>query len=136
MSWDLYALVLPAAMTNVSELPHGYDPPPLGSRAELRERITEAAPTATFSDPGWGNLRGPGYAIEINLGDDEPVSVVALHVRGTDEAVGAVAALLDRLGLRAIDTGSATGALFSAADGGEHLAAWRAYRDQVLPPPT
>ncbi|HUP63793.1 MAG TPA: hypothetical protein VM557_00735 [Thermoanaerobaculia bacterium] len=54
----------------------------------------------------------------------------ALHVRGSDEAVGVVSRLLEATGLRGF--GSQTGDIFSQPAALESMREWRAYRDQVV----
>jgi len=67
-----------------------------------------------------------------NLEADEPVMSFALHVRGDSAAAAqAVAALLDRLGFRALDPQSPTG-LFDADASGQSFERWRSYRDQAV----
>ena len=63
-------------------------------------------PAANFTDPAWGQIDAPTFSIEVNLGHDEVDRSFALHVRGGDEAVACVAAILDTVGARAIDTSS------------------------------
>jgi len=60
---------------------------------------------------------------------DEECDCVALHVRGGDGAVAAVASIVDDLGIRAID--AQTGEFFVPGPAAiESLQAWRAYRDR------
>ena len=55
----------------------------------------------------------------------------ALNVRGDASAANAVAALLDRLGFRALDVQSPTG-IFDAGMAGGSFEAWRSYRDRIV----
>ena len=49
-------------------------------------------------------------------------------------AAGVVADILDRLGLRAIDTGRDDGGFFDPAEAVASLQRWREYRNRVLGP--
>jgi hypothetical protein len=92
-------------------------------------RIKTAIPTADFSDPSWGMIQGDGWHIEVNIGDEEEACTgFALHVRGGDGAVAAVATILDAAGVGALDVGSEDG-VFSAEKALQSLQGWRGYRD-------
>lgn len=127
MSWDLYAQDLPAEAKSVSEIPADFSPRTLGPRTEIIAKIKEVVPTADFSDPSWGLVDGPGYSIEISLGDDE-VNCFAFHVHGDELPIGWIEAILKRLNLRAIDMQSAE--LFNREAAVESFNQWKAYRDR------
>jgi len=96
-----------------------------------RAKIKELIPDADFADPSWGRIEADDWSIEVNIGVDEECKSFALHVRGGDEAVGVVAAILDHLNLRALD--SQTGEFFIAGlEAPDSFQKWRAYRDQVV----
>jgi hypothetical protein len=131
MSWDNFVQDLPREATTTAEIPDAFRPKPIGPHAEIVKKIIEVIPTANFANPAWGLIDGGGWSIEVNLGSDEICEGFALHVRGGDEAVGAVAEILARLDLRALD--SQTGEFFEA--GPIALASfrkWRAYRDRSV----
>ncbi len=129
MSWDLFAFNIPLDVKTIDDVPE--DLKPIGPRSTVISKIIEAFPEANFSDPSWGNLYGDNWSIEISLGDEEETMGFALHVRGGDEAVGAVSAVLDCVGARALDSG--TGELFVSGPGAlDGFRAWRSYRDDVV----
>ncbi|HVX83207.1 MAG TPA: hypothetical protein VH253_00165 [Phycisphaerae bacterium] len=131
MSWDIFVQDLPRDAATVADIPHDFRPTPLGPRSHIIEKICEVVPTADFSNPAWGIIEGGDWSIEVNLGEAKECKSFAFHVRGADEAVGAVASILDHLGLRALD--SQTGEFFMP--GSMALASfqkWRAYRDRAV----
>lgn len=130
MSWDIFVQDLPD-VDDVSQIPDDFVPRPLGRRSDVIEAVRRAVPGANFSDPAWGRIDGPGFSIEVNLGDSEELGSFALHVRGADMAAGVVADILDELGYRALDPQSDSG-FFSRAHAVESLRAWRSYRDTVM----
>lgn len=137
MSWDIFVQDLPSDSRSVADIPDDFLPQPLMPRSDLIARIREVVPEADFSDPAWGVVEGPDYSIEINVGDDDPVSSFAFHVRGGDLAAGVVAAILDHLGLRGLDTAqdeSGTG-FFDPATAVNSLRRWRSFRDRTLAAP-
>jgi hypothetical protein len=131
MSWDIYVLDLPAEATTVEAIPPDFVPRPLGPRAGIIAAIRGVAPDADFTDPAWGRIDAPAFSIEVNLGGDELVDSFALHVRGGEEAVACVAAIVEALGVRAVDAGS--GDFFNRETALESFRRWRSYRDRVLP---
>jgi hypothetical protein len=132
MSWDIVVQDLPADATTVEAIPADFVPRPLGPRADIIAAIRRVAPAAftDFTDPAWGHINAPTFSIDVNLGRNDVVRAFTLHVRGGDEAVACVAAILDTLGVRAIDTSN--GEFFSREAAVESFGRWRAYRDQVI----
>lgn len=131
MSWDIFVQDIPDSAKSAEDIPEGFQPKVLGTRPEIISKIQAVAPMANFSDPSWGTIEGPGFSIEVSLGDREQIQSFAFHVRGGDEAAGVVADILQRLDIRAIDPASDTG-LFDPSTAAESLSRWRAYRDQVV----
>ena len=130
MSWDVFVQDLPSSAARVADIPDDFRPQPLGNRASIIDSIRAEFPEADFRDPAWGNFEAESFSIEFNLGEDELVQSFAMHVRGSIAAVDAVAAILDRLGFRAID--SSSGEFFSLERAKESLAQWSKYRDEVI----
>ena len=131
MSWDIFVHDFPESLVSVSDIPNDFQPPSIGSRSEVAAKLLEVFPDADFSDPAWGVIDVDDYSIEVSIGNDELCIGFALHVRGGDRAVGAVAAILDHLRLRAIDT--QTGEFFVAGEKAqESFGKWREYRDSVV----
>jgi hypothetical protein len=131
MSWDIFAQDFPVDAKTPDDIPDDFEPRSLGSRASVISKIKEIIPAADFSDPAWGLIVGDDWSIEINIGEGEDCDGFALHVRGEEAAVGAVASILDHLELRAVD--SQTGEFFvSDAAALESFRKWQAYRDSVV----
>jgi len=115
-------------------MPDGWEMPSLGSGPEVVARLAKSFPDVDLSDPTWGHLVGSSWSIELNIGDEEPIKAIMLHVRGSgDDVVPVVAAIAAVVGARAwdISSGAFLDETAPAADG------WRGfqqYRDQVLGP--
>ena len=106
MSRDIFVQDLPPHVGSVGEIPDGWRPAPLPFGAsDVIDAVHELWPAAEFTDPAWGSVKFPGVDIEVNLGGADPLTGFALHVRASDIAAADtfVAALLDRLGARALD---------------------------------
>lgn len=83
MSWDVLLMRLPADVTSVHEIPTDYTPDPLGRRDDIRAAVTQTCPEADLSDPAWGELSGPTWSVELNIGSEDPVDSIMLHIRGS-----------------------------------------------------
>ncbi|MFI6056430.1 hypothetical protein ACIBCO_41065 [Streptomyces violascens] len=133
MSWDVILLHLPDDVVSVRDIPDGYTPAPLGQQQDILAAVARAAPEADLSDPAWGELSGATWSIELNIGSDDPVDSIMLHIRGSgDDVLASVTRLAEALGCKALDC--STGDLLSAQD----PAGWRAfqnYRDRIVGPP-
>lgn len=131
MSWDIIAMDFPENARTVEEIPHDFQPKGLGPRSELIARIKQVVPDATFNDHAWGLIEGPDWSIELCAGESDPCSSLAFHVRGGDQAIGTVAAVLDHLKLRAVDCQSSE--FFALGERSlESFHEWRRYRDRVV----
>jgi hypothetical protein len=133
VSWDISIMDLPSDAASVADIPDDFQPEPLGNRVELIAAIRDVAPSADFSDPSWGELATPDFVIEFNMGSEEVVDSMMVHVRGGGPVVDFIDALLTRLGHRAIDCSE--GEFFMSEASGESFRAWQAYRDSVIERP-
>jgi hypothetical protein len=130
MSWDIFVQDLPSEAERVADIPTSFQPSLICKRSEIVESIIDVIPTADFSDPSWGLIDGQDWSIEVNIGPEEECRSFALHVRGGDAAIGAVAAILRRLKLRALV--SQTGEFFVAdQSANESFRQWKKYQDGV-----
>jgi hypothetical protein len=131
MSWDIFVQDFPKEAKSVMDIPDNYRPKSIGTRSEIITKIIQIVPSADFSDPSWGLIDGDDWSIEVNLGADGTLDGFAFHVRGGDAAAGVVAAILDHLKLRAVETGD--GDFFEAGPKAlEAFGKWRAFRDRVV----
>jgi hypothetical protein len=131
MSWDIFVMDIPLSATSVDTVPSDWVPGPIPMREEILRAIIEVDPTADLSDPSWVRVNGAGFSVDINIGNDCPLTKFVCHVRGGDYSIGFIADLLERLKLRAFDPGSTTG-IFDPATAGASLTRWREYRAQML----
>ena len=131
MSWDIFVQDFPRDAKCLEEIPEDFVPAPLGKTATIIAKIREVVPFANFSNPSWGRIDGEGWSIEVNIDDSENCNGFAFHVRGGDAAAGVVAAILNHLDLRAVD--SQSGDFFRPGQQAvESFQRWRSYRDQVV----
>jgi hypothetical protein len=88
-------------------------------------------PFADRSDLLSVRVHSHGVDLEISLGNADPVESFAIHVRGGEHSIGAIAEILARLRLRAFDPQAQSG-ISDPSTAGESLARWQAYRDRVV----
>ncbi|MGW2402463.1 hypothetical protein ACWCYY_38555 [Kitasatospora sp. NPDC001664] len=131
MSWDLLLLPAPADVTAVDELPDGFRSDPLGSREHVAAALRERIPGIDLTDPAWGHLAGPAWSVEVNIGSDDPVESIMLHVRGTGyDALTAVFRIADAVGCRVLDISEGT--FLASHDAATSSHAFQDHRDGVI----
>lgn len=86
-------------------------------------------PDLDLNDPTWGNLEDPDWSIEFNIGREDPVESIMLHVRGGGDVVEVIRRAARALGCRALDGSSGE---FIEDGGADGWADFQAYRDSVL----
>jgi hypothetical protein len=131
MSWDVFVQDIPASATSVDEIPDDFIPSQIGTRAAILDVIRSVLPFADMSDPSWIRVHSHAIDLEISLRETDPVESFAFHVRGGEHSIGAIAEILARLGLRALDPGAQSGIL-DPSTAVQSLARWQAYRDRAL----
>ncbi|MDX3353702.1 hypothetical protein PV703_10310 [Streptomyces sp. ME01-24h] len=125
-------LRLPADVTSVQEIPADHTPAPLGRRHDVLAAITQAVPEVDLANPTWGELSGPTWSIELNIGSEDPVDSVMLHIRGSsDDVLTPVLRLAEALRCKALDC--AEGDLIAPGrTSGWHT--FQQFRDRVFGP--
>ena len=88
-------------------------------------------PCVDWSDPTWGLFGGDGFSIEFNVGKDEPIKHLMLHVHGGGDAISAITTFARPLGWSALDCSSGQ---FLDLDHPSKTGweGFQAYRDQVI----
>jgi len=109
VSRDIFIQDLPALAKTVADIPKDFKPLPIGASDEIVERIQRVVPDADLSDVEWGVIEGPTYSVEVNIRKAESVQAFAPHVRGDRAADAVITEIIGALGLRALDSESATG---------------------------
>lgn len=128
MSWDIFIQQFPDGARNVAEIPDTFTATPIGKRDDIVAKIRSVLPETSFNDPDWVVFEGDGYSIEFGVADGDLLYGVTMHVRGSDEVLPHINAVLDALKLRAID--SWTGEFFDPEVAPRSLARWRSYIEE------
>jgi hypothetical protein len=104
MSWDVLLLRLPDDVTSMHELPDDYCPEALGRPRDVLATVTQAVPEVDLSDPRWGDLSGPTWSMELNIGSEDSVDSIMLHIRGSgDDVLAPVFRLAEALRRKVLD---------------------------------
>jgi len=114
MSWDIFIQDLPD-VASAKDIPVDFRPRPLGEREDVVARILRAIPNGDLQDTDWifVNSDDIDLSIQLHMEDAEQVRYLVAHVHGGVQSAACVAALLNELGLRALD--SNTGEFFDGA---------------------
>lgn len=114
MSWDIFIQDLPD-VASLKDAPTDFRPKPIGTLDDLRARIMAAVPFADQQDADWLFLNSTeiDISIQFHMEDAKRVRYIVAHVHGGAQSATCIAAILQCLGLRALDT--ATGDFFDGA---------------------
>lgn len=117
-----------AAVTHPSSQCHHPSPSPCFKSFRIRGRSASGGTSrATIA---WGELSGPTWSIELNIGSEDPVDSVMLHIRGSgDDVLTPVLRLAEALRCKVLDC--AEGDLITS----DQTLGWHAFqqfRDRVV----
>ena len=73
--------------------------PPLGTRREVRDRVTAAVGRVELGANGRAVARGPDWSLALNFGEEDPVWTIAIEARG-DGSTGPIERLAHETGWR------------------------------------
>ena len=131
MSWDVMIFNLRGASPPPIEQMQEGDYESLGPADDVRQRISSLLSGIDWSNPTWGIYEGDGFSIEFNVGQDDPIDTMMLHVRGGGDAISAITRLARPLGWSALDCSTSQ---FLDLDNPSH-AGWEGFqrfRDKVI----
>ena len=103
MSWDLMLFNTRGKAPPPIEQFEESDYEPLGTAVEVRQRIAALLPGVDWTDITWGIYEGDGFSIEFNVGKDDPIGDMMLHVRGGGDAISAIVTIAHSNGWSALD---------------------------------
>lgn len=86
MGWDLFVCRFSRGYDAMAAVPDHEHCLPLEVSDTLRAAITQAFPGTDWSDARWGIYNAGSGRVEFNIGDDEPVEGIVVHVH-SDKSV-------------------------------------------------
>lgn len=104
---------------------------PLGPAAQVRAAVSAVLAGVDWSDHTWGLYGGDGFSIEFNVGKEDPIQNMMLHVRGGGEAIPDIMRLVVANGWVALDC-STSEFLDPTAPSDEGWVGFQKYRDGVF----
>lgn len=131
MSWDVMVFRFAGTPPTSTDDMEDAESIPLGPAADVRAGISSILPQTSWCDPEFGNFDGDEFSIEFNLGADDPIDNMMLHVRGGGDAVGAIMSFVRPLGWTALDCSSGE-FLDSAGPSDEGWKGFQNLRDDIL----
>ena len=131
MSWDVSILKFSRPYTSVADIDDDEQPQDLGPVTEVHGAVKAVFAEVDFGDAAWGRWESEIGSIEFNIGRENPVQSMMLHVRAEPEVVPRIVELCRANGWRAIDCNDGE-FLDHGPDPAKGLLEWAAYRDRVI----
>jgi hypothetical protein len=116
---------------NFDDIPDEWELEELFTHEFFVKEIKKIFPNINDADENWLVLIEETFSIEFNIGEDEPISNIMLHVRGGDEAVKAIGSLCKEFNLQALDTTDSKIIDFNKKTN-DGFTQWREYKNNVL----
>jgi hypothetical protein len=130
MSWDIAIMKFTRPYASPNDIPDDELGLSLGPRSEVHAQVWAVFPDTDWSDPAWGVWESEADSIEFNLGDDDPVGDLMLHVRASEAVVPRIVALCMNNGWQGIDCSAGVFVERSLVPA-QGLAMWTDHRDLV-----
>jgi hypothetical protein len=125
-------MAAPNDFVRMDDIPPDFVGLPLGPVAEVLRQLKARFPDVDLSDPSWGHLVRDGWSIDLNIGQDDPVDSIMLHVRGGGDGVlPVIAAIADAVNGRALDFSDGV-FLTGRPDQPNGWRGFQAYRDGIF----
>jgi hypothetical protein len=131
MSWDVMIFNTRGKKPPPIEQFQESDYEPLGPAASVRQQLSSLLPGIDWSDKTWGIYEGDGFSIEFNVGKDDPIGSIMLHVRGGGDAIAAIVIFARPLGWSALDC-STSDFLDLESPSQAGWEGFQAFRDKVI----
>ena len=126
MAWEVFIVNLDGTFRSRNEAAEDEHLLDLGAVQAVKAAVVEAFPGTLWSDAD-GSWSGDGGTVRFDLGDEDPVQTLDLHVDADDDVVLRISDLTGAQGWRAGD--SADGLFLNLQDDpAEGLRLWRSHR--------
>jgi len=130
MSWDVLIQDF-GDYKQIQEIPNDFQPKSIGNRNDIITKIKATFPEVNITNPSWLVLENDKFSIEFNIGNEDIVDSIMLHIRGDESVINVVLELLTNLNVRAVDT--TTGKFVDIQENPKRgLNKWREFRNNIL----
>ena len=130
MSWDVMIFHLREKPKSLEDLRDAVMLP-LGHAVQVRAAVSAVLVGVDWSDCTWGLYGRDDFSIEFNVGKEDPIQNMMLHVRGGGDAVADIMKLVVANGWVALDC-STSEFLDPTAPSDEGWVGFQKYRDSVF----
>ena len=131
MSWDVVIMRFPEGFSgDFEEMSDNWEPENMFTQDYFEVEIKKLFPDIS-GDKTWMTLNAKKYSIEFNIGDNDPINNIMLHVRGGNEALQAIEMVCKKFNCKALDTTESKLIDFSE-EKNKGFESWRNYKDNVL----
>ena len=131
MSWDVMVFHLRSKPQSLDDLKEE-NLLPLGIAETVRAAVSAALhDRVDWSDPTWGMYDGHGFSIEFNVGKEDPIKDMMLHVRGGGDAIAEIMKIVVANGWTALDC-STDDFLDPAAPSDAGWTGFQSFRDKII----
>jgi hypothetical protein len=133
MSWDVMVMKFPEGFDGDFEnLSEDWEPEDICTHDYLKNEIKKLFPAIDNDDTTWMTLDEETFSMEFNVGDDDPINCITLHVRGTgQEALKSIKMFCEKLNCQALDTTESEIIDFNE-ETNKGFSEWQEYRDKVI----
>jgi hypothetical protein len=132
MSWDVLLIKAPPEVTSFStgKLPEEFILE-LDSRSDVTSLLNEVVPEIQYLDANWARIRTEDFSIELNIGNNDPIEALMLHIYGKENSIEVISRICQRTGWRAYDTSNDGFIDFDqkSAPGFQH---WKSYKEKII----
>jgi hypothetical protein len=136
MSWDVTLIRFQNHYEVVADVPEGVEPVPLGSLEAVQTAIEDSFPGVVWQPMRqwglWGAWSAAEESVEFNLGVDELVAGLGLHVQAEQSVVDSILNLAERLDAQVLDV--SVGEFLRPGEPAAGLEAWRSRHEEASQP--
>jgi len=131
MSWDVAIFKMREPPPENKDFPEDFQPLPLGSGEEIKKYISEAIPGVDWTNPHFGSISFPNFAIEFSSPQNGEVEGLMLHIFGSGNPLPIICKICSEKGWYPYDTSLGK---FMDLDNpsNEGWEAYKEYRDQIF----
>ena len=132
MSWDVLLIKAPPEITSLSikQLPDDFTLK-LDSRPNVISLLNEIVPEIQHLDIKWARIRTDDFSIEMNIGSNDPIEAVMLHVYGKENSIQVIKRICQYTGWRAYDTSTDSFLDFDEKTL-DSFSRWKSYKERII----
>jgi hypothetical protein len=105
MSWEIFVVKFAGDFTSVNEAAEDEHLLDLGSLEAVTAAVTAVFPETDWTEPGWGSWKDGEQTVGFDIGNENPVETLALHIEADDSIVAKVLQLCADNGWHAAESG-------------------------------